>query len=89
MLVCSTRQRFSVVSGIGATGPRGARGTAQQTPRWRCAWLRHPQAPGCAWALARGFLIAAPLGDTRQRTSRRLLPEPLLRLSQVVSTLSR
>lgn len=70
MLVRSPRQRFSVASSpwIGAAGPRGARGTAQQTPRWRCAWLRDPKALGCAWTPARGSGIAAPLGDTRQRT---------------------
>ncbi|XP_021077466.1 uncharacterized protein LOC110338455 [Mus pahari] len=84
MLVRSPRQRFSVASSrwIGAAGPRGTRGTAQQTPRRRCAWLRHPQAPGCAWAPARVSRITAPLADTRQWTLRRLPSEPLLRLGQ-------
>lgn len=46
MLVCNPRQRFSVASSlwIGGAGPREARETPQQTPRWRCAWFRHPQA---------------------------------------------
>lgn len=92
MLVLSPLQRFSVASspcGSGLSDPVGARGTVQQTPKSRCAWPRRQQAPGCAFAPARGSTIAAPRGDTRLQTPRRLPPEPLLRLGQVPSTPSR
>lgn len=67
----------------------GERGTVQHTPKSRCAWPSRQQAPGCAFASARGSTIAAPRGDTRLQTPRRLPPEPLLRLGQVASTSSR
>lgn len=92
MLVLSPLQRFSVASspcGSGLSDPVGARETVQQTPKWRCAWPRRQQAPGCTFAPARGSTIAAPRGDTRLQTPRRLPPEPLLLLGQVASTPSR
>lgn len=91
MLVLSPRQRFSVASNrwIGATGPLGRGTPFSRTSKSRCAWPRRQQAPGCAWALAGGSANAAPRGDTRLRTPRRLPPEPLLRLGQVASTPSR
>lgn len=92
MLVRSPRQRSSVASSPrpGAPGPRGARGTAWQTPGSPCTWSRarprRPWAPGRASVPARRPRSAAPRGDTRRRPRRRLLQEPLLRLGQVYST---